>query len=250
MIQFLSFELTYYQVGIITLVAVLIGTAKTGVHGSGMIAVPLLASIFGGKLSSGLLLPILSLADVFGVIYYHKHASWPHLKKLFPWAAVGVVLGTVTGAYIDDEAFRLIMAIIIFGSVAIMLWLEQGNKEHVPDYYWFAILMGMAGGFTTMVGNLAGSVMALYLLSMKLPKNSFIGTAAWFFMVINWFKIPFHVFVWETITLDSFLLNLTTLPFIAVGAGLGILITRQIPEKAYRYFIIVMTLIAAVFMVI
>lgn len=250
MIQFLSFELTYLQVGIIALVGVLIGTAKTGVHGAGMVAVPLLASIFGGKLSSGLLLPILSLADVFGVIYYHRHASWPHLKKLFPWAALGVVLGTVTGAYIDDEAFRLIMAIIIFGSVAIMLWLEQGNKEHVPDYYWFAILMGVAGGFTTMVGNLAGSVMALYLLSMRLPKNSFIGTAAWFFLVINWFKVPFHIFVWETITLDSFLLDLMTLPFIAAGAGLGILITRQIPEKGYRYFIIVMTLVAAIFMVV
>ncbi len=250
MIQFLSFELTYLQVGIIALVGVLIGTAKTGVHGAGMVAVPLLASIFGGKLSSGLLLPILSMADVFGVIYYHRHASWPHLRKLFPWAALGVVLGTVTGAYIDDEAFRLIMAIIIFGSVAIMLWLEQGNKEHVPDYYWFAILMGVAGGFTTMVGNLAGSVMALYLLSMRLPKNSFIGTAAWFFLVINWFKVPFHIFVWETITLDSFLLGLMTLPFIAVGAGLGILITRLIPEKGYRYFIIVMTLVAAIFMVV
>jgi len=250
LIHFLSFELTYYQVGIIALVAVLIGTAKTGVHGSGMIAVPMLASIFGGKLSSGLLLPILSLADIFGVFYYHRHASWPHLRKLFPWAALGVILGTATGAYIDDEAFRLIMAIIIFGSVAIMLWLEQDNKEHVPDYYWFAILMGVAGGFTTMVGNLAGSVMALYLLSMRLPKNSFIGTAAWFFMVINWFKIPFHVFIWKTITLDSFLLDLVTLPFIALGAGLGILITRQIPEKVYRYFIILMTLVAAVFMVV
>lgn len=249
MIQFLSFEFTYLQVAIIALVGVLIGTAKTGVHGAGMIAVPLLASIFGGKLSSGLLLPILSMADVFGVIYYHRHASWPHLKKLFPWAAVGVVLGTATGAYIDDEAFRLIMAIIIFGSVAIMLWLEQGNKEHVPDYYWFAILMGVAGGFTTMVGNLAGSVMALYLLSMRLPKNSFIGTAAWFFMVINLFKVPFHVFIWETITLDSFLLDLMTLPFIALGAALGIFITKQIPEKIYRYFIIGMTLVAALFMV-
>jgi hypothetical protein len=45
--------------------------SKTGVHGAGMVAVPMLASIFGGQLSSGIMLPILCLADVMGVWYYH-----------------------------------------------------------------------------------------------------------------------------------------------------------------------------------
>lgn len=90
--------------------------------------------------------------------------------------------------------------------------------------------------------------MAVYLLSMRLPKNAYIGTTAWFFMVVNWFKVPFHVFSWRTITLNSFLLDLVMLPAIAVGAGLGILIVRQIPENVYRWFVITMTLVAAVFM--
>lgn len=213
-----------------------------------MVSVPILAAIFGGQLSSGIMLPILCLADVMGVWYYHRHASWHHLKKLFPWAAVGTVLGTVVGGMINDEIFKTIMAVIIVVSVAIMLWLERGHKEDVPDYKWFAILTGIAGGFTSMVGNLAGSVMAVYFLSMRLPKNQFIGTTAWFFMVINWFKIPFHIFAWHTITLDTFLLDLTTLPFIALGAFVGILIVKNLQEKAYRWFIIGMTLIAAVFM--
>src|SRR5688572_11247955 len=195
--------------------------SKTGVHGAGMISVPLLAAIFGGQLSSGILLPMLCLADVLGVWYYHRHASWYHLKKLFPWAALGTVLGTIVGGMIDDGLFKMIMAVIIVISVAIMLWLERGHKDDVPDYKWFAALTGVAGGFTSMVGNLAGSVMAVYFLSMRLPKNQFIGTAAWFFMVINWFKIPFHVFAWHTITLDTFLLDLTTLPIIVLGAYLG-----------------------------
>jgi uncharacterized membrane protein YfcA len=151
---------------------------------------------------------------------------------------------------IDDEAFRTIMAIVIVASVGIMLWLERGHREDVPDYYWFAALTGVAGGFTSMVGNLAGSVMAVYFLSMRLPKNTFIGTTAWFFMVINWFKIPFHVFAWHTISWNSFLLDLATLPLIALGAYLGIVITRNLPEKIYRWFIIGMTLVAAVMMLI
>jgi uncharacterized membrane protein YfcA len=224
--------------------------AKTGVHGAGMLAVPLLAAVFGGKMSSGLLLPVLVMAEVFGVWYYHRHASWKHLKILCPWAAAGVFLGTFVGGVIDDELFKTIMAIIIVISVAIMIWLERARKENVPDYLWFGILIGIAGGFTSMVGNLAGSVMALYLLSMRLPKNEFIGTAAWFFLVLNWFKIPFHVFAWKTITWDSLLLNITTLPLIAFGAYLGVVIVKKIPEKAYRWFIIIMTMVAAVFMLV
>jgi uncharacterized protein len=249
-ITLFSFDFTFAQLLIFSLVALFIGMSKTGVHGAGMVAVPMLAAVFGGQLSSGIMLPILCLADVMGVWYYHRHASWVHLKKLFPWAAVGTVLGTVVGVYIDDQAFKMIMAIIIVVSVVIMIWLERGHKEDVPDFYWFAALTGVAGGFTSMIGNLAGSVMAIYFLSMRLPKNSFIGTTAWFFMVINWFKIPFHIWSWHTITLDTFLLDLTTLPFIALGAFIGILIVRKLPEKAYRWFIIIMTLTAAIVMLI
>ena len=224
--------------------------SKTGIHGAGMMAVPMLAVVFGGQLSSGILLPILCLADVFGVWYYHRHASWYHLKKLFPWAAVGTVLGTIVGGLIDDESFKIVMAVIIVLSVFIMIWLEQGHREEVPDYKWFASLTGVAGGFTSMIGNLATSVVAIYFLTMRLPKNAFIGTTAWFFLVINWFKVPFHIFSWKTITWNTFLLDLTTLPFIAVGAFLGIVIVKKIRDKAYRWFIIGMTLVAAVFMIV
>jgi uncharacterized membrane protein YfcA len=99
-----------------------------------------------------------------------------------------------------------------------------------------------------MVGNLANSVMAVYLLSIRLPKNSFIGTTAWFFLVVNWFKVPFHVFVWHTITLDTVFLSLVTLPAILLGAYLGIIIVRKLSERIYRWFIISMTLVAAIFM--
>jgi uncharacterized membrane protein YfcA len=92
--------------------------------------------------------------------------------------------------------------------------------------------------------------MALYLLSMRLPKNAFIGTGAWFFLIINWFKIPFHIFVWETITLDSFLLDLSAIPFIILGAFLGIKIVKLIPEKTYRYFVILSTAAASILMLI
>lgn len=241
-----SFTLTYAEVAIILSVALLTGMSKTGVHGAGMLSVPLLAVVFGGQLSSGVLLPMLVLADVFGVWYYHRHASWHHLKILFPWAALGVLAGTVTGNYINDQVFKWVMAITILISLAIMILLERTNPNNIPRHKGFAISTGIAGGFTSMVGNLAGSVMGVYLLSVRLPKNEFIGTTAWFFLVVNWFKVPFHVFAWHTITWNTMWLDLLTLPVILLGAWIGILIVKQLNDTMYRWFIIGMTLIAAV----
>lgn len=250
LVTLFSFSFSWNEILIFFFAAMLIGMSRTGVHGTGLVAVPLFAVVFGGQLSSGILLPVLCLADVIGVRYYHRHASWHHLKKLFPWAALGTVLGTFVGGMIDDEVFKMMMAVIIIINLMVMLWLERGHKKDVPDFAWFAVLVGILAGFTSMVGNLAGSVMAIYFLAMRLPKNEFIGTAAWFFMVINWFKIPFHVWAWHTISINTFLLDLTTLPCIALGAYVGVLIVKNLPEKAYRWFIIAMTLVAALFMLI
>ncbi|HZY80396.1 MAG TPA: sulfite exporter TauE/SafE family protein [Cyclobacteriaceae bacterium] len=248
MISLFSYNFSVASLVLFFVVALCIGMSKTGVHGAGMISVPLLAGIFGGQLSSGIMLPMLCLADVMGVWYYHRHASWPHLKKLILWAVIGIVLGTIVGGMIDDRVFKLIMIGIILVSIVIMIWMEQGHKEDIPDYFWFAALCGIGAGFTSMIGNLAGTFAAVYLLSMRLPKNSFIGTSAWFFMVINWMKIPFHVWWWKTITWDTFFLDLCTLPVIALGAWLGILIVERLSEGAYRWFIIGMTVVAAAFM--
>ncbi|MFT5676402.1 MAG: putative membrane protein YfcA [Paraglaciecola sp.] len=250
MFELFSYSLSFTSLALLFLVAFLIGMAKTGVSGTAMFAVPLLAAIFGGKESAGLMLPMLIMADLFAVKYYHRHANWNYLVKLFPSAAAGVLVGTLLGNHIDDQMFRLSMGIIIFISLAIMLWMETSGNEKIPDYLWFAILMGFLGGVTTMIGNLAGAVMALYLLSMRLPKNEYIGTAAWFFLIINLFKVPFHIFSWQTISLDSFFLNLTGLPFITLGAFCGIWIVKRIPIKQYRWLILLMTGVAAIFMVI
>jgi len=250
MLDIFSYSLSYQQFALLLFAAFLIGMAKTGVHGVGMLAVPIMALIFGGKVSSGLVLPMLIMADLFAVRYYHRHANWHFLFRLLPSAMLGVLLATVLGNYINDELFKQLMGIIVIASLAIMIWMEGANKDKIPDYMWFAIVMGILGGITTMIGNLAGTVMALYLLSMRLPKNEYIGTAAWFFLLVNVFKVPFHVWSWETISLNSFYLNIVSLPLIAVGAYVGIKVVARIRDTHYRWFIISMTAVAAVFMLI
>jgi hypothetical protein len=246
--EFFSYSLSFTDWLLIGVVALLTGMSKTGVHGAGMLSAPLLALVFGGHNSSGIILPMLIIADTFGVWYYHRHASWKHLTLLFPWAILGIIAGTFAGTYIDDKVFKMIMAITIFISIPLMLWLKLGQKDDVPKTGWFSVTTGITGGFTSMVGNLAGTVMSVYFLAARLPKNVYIGTTAWFFLVINCLKIPFHFYSWHTISINALLLSLSLLPIILFGAITGIYIIKRIPEKFYRSFIISMTVLAAIFM--
>lgn len=129
-----------------------------------------------------------------------------------------------------------------------MVWRERKADIKIPTSIWFAGTIGVAGGFATMVGNLAAPVMALYLLSMQLPKNQFIGTAAWFFLVVNLLKVPLHVFIWETITWSTILIDLALVPGVALGALMGVWLVKRIPEIGYRWFVIVMTAASALAM--
>lgn len=242
-------DLTGWEWFLAVLSAFLLGASKTGLSGAGMISIPVLAAIFGGKMSAGIVLPMLSFADVFAVSYYNRHAEWKYVFKLLPWAVLGILLGLYVGDLVSDQVFKEIIGIIVIVSIGIMIWRDmQKNQLKIPDYWWFSAIMGFSGGFATMIGNAAGPIMALYLLSMRLPKNAFIGTGAWFFFVINLFKIPFHIFIWETITWKTFSFDILMIPALTLGALAGVRIVKYIPEKAYRIFIIVITLVSSIFL--
>lgn len=226
--------------------AMIIGGAKAGLRGLGMLAVPIMAAIFGGKLSAGLVLPMLIFADVLAVIYYNRDADWSFIWKLLPAAMVGVLIGLVVGLYIDDDTFKVIMGVIIIGGLILMVINERkALPPALTQGYVFGAFFGLLGGFSTMIGNAAGPVMAVYLLAVHLPKNAFIGTGAWYFLIINLFKFPLHVFFWKTISWEGLKLNLLATPAIVLGIWLGILVIKHLPEKEFRYFVIVMTFVAA-----
>ena len=231
---------------IIMACGMLIGMSKVGVPGVSMIVVPALAFIFGAKASTGVLLPILMMADIFGVAYYRRHANWNHLIKVLPWAVVGLLLALWIGEMVNDVQFKNLIAILVFLSVGLMLWQDKRKgTQFFPDKWWFAATMGILGGFATMIGNVAGPVFAIYLLAMHLPKNSFIATGAWFFMIINFTKFPLQLFVWNNISIETLTIDLMTLPAIALGAIVGFKVVKIIPENTYRGFVIVITVISA-----
>lgn len=236
-----EYQLDKWQWALAVLSAVILGISKAGVSSISMLTVTALAWVFGSKTSTGILLPMLVMADVFAVLRFKRHTQWRYLLRMLPWMLAGVVLGAWLGRDIDERVFKKIMAAIILASVAIMFWQEQKKTARIPHHWSFAGVMGLGAGFTTMVGNLAGGFSNVYFLSMRLPKNEFIGTAAWLFFIVNAFKLPFHIFSWKTINADSIAINVVLLPFLIGGFYIGLRIVRSVAEEHYRQLILWLT---------
>lgn len=243
---FSNFQLSSVDVLLALLATVLLGMGKSGLKGLGVVIVTLMALVFGGKASTGILMPMMITADIFAVIYYHRHTQWVFLKKLLPMMIVGVLLGVWWGNDISEALFKQVMAFFILITVLIMIWMDRTKTFGIPKHWAFSSFMGLLSGITSMIGNLAGSFTSIYLLAIRLPKNEFIGTAAWLFFIINVFKLPFHIFVWKTIDKDTLMMNLLLSPAILIGFVLGIRLVRIINNDLYRKLVLIVTAAGAV----
>ena len=241
----LLFVFSYFNWGLILLSAFFIGLSKAGLRGIDMVNVTIMAIVFGSKASTGIVLPLLCVADIVAVFYYHRHAQWKHFWKLIPWMAIGILVGVYVGKDMNEALFRKIMAIIIITTVFIMVGLEIRKNQVIPTNKLFVANMGLAAGFTTMLGNLAGAFSNIYFLAMRMPKNDFIGTASWVFLVINLFKLPFQIFFWKNITPESLYIDLLLLPSVLIGFWIGVKIVSKIKEDNYRKVVIVLTFLGA-----
>lgn len=237
--------------GILFFAALLIGMSKTGIQGISLLAVPLMAMAFGAKASTGIILPILCFADLIAVIYYRRKAEWKYVLRLLPAALAGFIVAICVDNLVPPEGFKRLMGSCLLVVLIVMLWSEWKGKDNAySDRWWYGPLFGLLGGFTTMIGNAAGPVMAVYLLSVKMPKYSFVGTNAWFFMVVNYLKIPIQAFAWGNITASSLMLDLYTIPFVIIGGLIGIRLVRRLPEKEFRYFTTAITCVSVVMLLI
>jgi len=121
----LNLDINLYQWLPALLAVTIVGISKAGIKGISIIVVTLLAIAFGGKASTGILLPILIVGDIIAVIYYRRHVKWRYLWQLLPWMMLGVILGTWVGKDIPEAIFKHGMAAIILLSVVMMYWWDQ-----------------------------------------------------------------------------------------------------------------------------
>lgn len=226
--------------------ALSIGLAKTGISGLGMLAVVIFANLLPAREASGFVLPMLVFADVVAVASYRQHAQWRHLWGLFPWTALGVVAGFLALGRIDDRQAKVLIGGIVLALLAVHLVRRSRAKSEEPSHgWWFAPVIGVLAGFTTLVANAAGPLMVIYLLAMRLPKLEYMGTGAFFFLLMNLFKVPFMMNL-GLVNAASFTGNLVLLPAVIVGALAGRVILRRINQQLFENLALGLSAVAGV----
>lgn len=249
-------DLTIYQWILGALAAALTGFSKTGIPGTGILVVPVMAAIFGGRESVGALLPMLIFADLFALARYRQHAQWDKLWQLIPWVLAGFVIGALLLWKLADyegskDLLGPIIGVLVLGMLAVHLARAKLGDRLTPRSRTGAAATGVLAGFSTMVSNAAGPVMGIYLAAMGMSKNQFMGTFAWYFFIFNTTKLPVYIGITlmapdkPIITASSLAFNAAMAPFIGLGALSGYWLLPRIPQRLFDEAILTLAAIAA-----
>lgn len=241
------YTLTLGQWAVLAAGAFFIGLSKTGLPGAGILAIPFIAAVIPAKASTGVVLPMLIVGDLFAVAYYKRHAVWPHLVRLLPYAILGILIGWRIMSHITDAQLRPLIGTIILVLLALHVWRTRSvaAEAPAPKSLWVPASIGLGAGITTMLANAAGPIMTIYLMTMRLPKAAFIGTGAWYFLIINVLKVPLSAEM-GLINLASLWINLALCPLVIAGALLGIRIVNRLPEKLFGRVVLVLAALGAI----
>jgi len=238
--------LTEAQWLLATFAAVCVGLSKAGFSGLGLVAVVSFASMFGARDSTGIVLPMLIVADIGAVLVFKQHARWDYIRRTLPLACVGIVIGALGMKRLDNASFRPVIGVVVL-SLALMQFVRMRWPDilgKVPHSRGAAWTLGLTTGVTTMMANAAGPVMALYCIAVEMPKFEIVGTLAWFFFIANLVKVPFSVWV-GVIHGSSLALNAMLIPAIVAGLLVGRWLIGRLPQRAFEGMLLAFAAFAA-----
>ncbi|MBP0457898.1 sulfite exporter TauE/SafE family protein [Streptomyces montanisoli] len=235
----------------------LVGFSKTAVSGANTVSLAVFAAVLPARASTGVLLPLLIVGDLVAVASYRRHAHWPTLLRLFPAVAAGVVVGTGFLVWAGDAVVPVSIGAILILMACVTMWRRRAAARREGDDQGAdrepgtgagrakARSYGVLGGFTTMVANAGGPVMSMYLLSAGFDKWRFLGTSAWFFLVVNVSKLPFSAGL-GLIDGHSLLLDLSLAAFVFPGAYVGRRCAARLDQRLFERLVIAATLLGGV----
>lgn len=241
--------------------AVLIGFSKLGMPGATILAVPLLAQVFGARLSVGGTLPLLLLGDVLALAIHRSHADWVALRRLMPWLGAGMLAGALVqwmlaSVHFARDPFGPFIGAIVLSLLAVTAGQDRLGDRLRPHSPSGTAFTGALAGLTTQVANAAGPVMSIYTTALGLNKSQLLGTVSWTFFIVNSSKLPLLLLVSlgdpqrPFLTRDSLLLSVSLMPFVLIGAVLGWLFFRFIPERLFRSAVLFLAAVAALWLMV
>lgn len=225
--------------------ATFLGFSKTAVNGLSMVSVALFAAVLPVRQSTGTLLLLILVGDVYSVRAYRQHADWRVLRGLTPSVAVGVLAGTWFVSAVDDTDLRRTIAVVTLALVGVQTVARMAPRQWArgPVRMQTPVLGGLSG-FTSMVANAGGGFMSIYLLRAGVSVMGFIGTAAWFFFIVNLVKLPLSLML-GLVTVQSLYVLVALAPLVVGGGWVGRRVAPRLSPRLFEVLVMVCTVVGA-----
>lgn len=232
------------------LAVVLIGASKAGFgSGVGVVATPLVALALPVADAVALLLPLLLVGDLFAVRHYRRSYDRASLRLLLPSAVVGIVLGSLFFDLFSEQERVLKIGIGVISLLFVLYQVAGGALSRAlgrrPPNRTLGVAFGAVAGFTSTVAHVGGPPLTMYLLSQNLSRRIFVGTSAWFFLIVNALKlIPFTIL--GLLVVSNLLVVAILLPLVYLGIRLGLVLVRVVNERSFNLVVYALLTLTAV----
>jgi uncharacterized membrane protein YfcA len=232
--------------------AMLVGYAKTAVNGVASIAIVIFAAILPAKESTGTLLPLLIAGDLMAIWVYRRHADWSLIARLLPWILVGLIVGALFVARVDNHVMRVAIGVLLLVLLAAQVVSSRRTADVEPDHRAHPLLASATGtgtGFATMVANASGPIMTLYLLASGYAVVELVGAAAWLFFIVNLIKVPFSIGL-GLLHPGSVAVDALLLPALGLGGWLGAITITHISRQQFERYVLVLVAVSALLLLV
>ena len=233
------------------LAVLVMGAAKGGFAGVGILSVPLMIYACGGDslLANGIILPLLLACDYVTLIIWWRKWDARVVLLLLPGMVLGIALATVTlklferigqtQASRDVTNAALTLAIGLLAVGFTLLWairLARGKLAPFRPNLWHGLAFGSAAGFTSTLANAAGPISTMYFLPQQMPKGRFVASTVLYFWIGNHLKLPTYIGL-HLMTADSLKAVALFFPAVVVGSLLGVYLHNRVNEKWFSTII-------------
>jgi uncharacterized membrane protein YfcA len=212
----------------------LLGLAKGGFSGLGMLSLPLMALVVSPVQAAAITLPILIVQDVVSVWAYRYTWDKRNVVILVVGATSGILTGYLLAAQVSDAAIKLAVGLISIAFAIRRLVLERGGREPkaTPADVPRGMFWGWVTGFTSMIAHAGGPPFQIYVMPQRLARDVFVGTGAVVFALINWIKVPPYLALGQ-MTMENMATAGALFPVAIASTWAGVVLVRRVSGQLF-----------------
>ena len=224
---------------------ILYGIAKSGLGGSmTLISIPLMTIVMPLNEALGIVLPILIFSDFIATYKYRKEFDLPTLKLMVPFAAIGVVIGSLTFSYFSEELLKFIIGLMGFLFAGHYFFLKKNKEAKSEKNFFKGGICSTISGFTSFCVHAGGTPLSVYLLPLRIEKSKYVGTRVLYFTFVNLVKLPIYIYL-SMINLNNLKISFLLMPLVVIGVLIGYYLVKVIEEKLFYNIIYVLIFLSS-----